>query len=114
MSGQKRHFPYYSTVPEIQLGQRTFAGVNPGREYAAPRTFVPMSGAPTAAVSEVLVGMLAQLLARSHVCTNIAIAAWRQGTGTNFTSWTEAEIKVCMPREESISWLLALQMAVLP
>lgn len=41
MSGQKRHFPYYSAVPEIEIRQRTFPGVHPGREYAAPRTFVP-------------------------------------------------------------------------
>ena len=41
MSGQKRHFPYYSAVPEMQLKQRAVSGVNPGKERADVRTFVP-------------------------------------------------------------------------
>ena len=41
MSGQKRHFPYYSAVPDIQLKQSAISGVNPGKERADVRTFVP-------------------------------------------------------------------------
>ena len=41
MSGHKRHFPYYSAVPEIELKSRGVGGVNPGREPADVRTFVP-------------------------------------------------------------------------
>lgn len=40
---QKRHFPYYSAVPEIEIKKRGISGVNPGREYMDPRTFVPES-----------------------------------------------------------------------
>lgn len=40
---QKRHFPYYSAVPEIEIKRRGISGVNPGREYVDPRTFVPGS-----------------------------------------------------------------------
>ena len=64
MSGQKRHFPYYSTVPEIELQKRSFGGVNPGREHAQPRTFIPGNLQPTTAVAgrgEV------QLLGKSNV-----------------------------------------------
>lgn len=30
-------------MPEIALKKRSISGVNPGREYAEPRTFVPGS-----------------------------------------------------------------------
>ena len=56
MSAQKRNFPYYSTVPEIEIKKRSISGVNPGREYAVPRTFVPASQykpETTAATSQV-------------------------------------------------------------
>ena len=38
MSG-KRHFPYYSAVPEIELKRPALAAVAPGRERAQPRVF---------------------------------------------------------------------------
>ena len=38
MSG-KRHFPYYSAVPEIELKRPALAGAAPGRERAEPRVF---------------------------------------------------------------------------
>ena len=41
MSGQKRQFPYYSAMPEIQLKQRAVSGINPGKERANVRTFAP-------------------------------------------------------------------------
>lgn len=47
---QKRHFPYYSAVPEIEIKKRRVSGVNPGREYVDPRTFVPGSQYSTAPV----------------------------------------------------------------
>ena len=50
MSAQKRHFPYYSAVSEIALKKRNISGVNPGREYAEPRTFVP--GSPYVATAQ--------------------------------------------------------------
>ena len=47
---QKRHFPYYSAVPEIEIKKRGISGVNPGREYVDPRTFVPGSQYSTAPI----------------------------------------------------------------
>ena len=47
---QKRHFPYYSAVPEIEIKKRRVSGVNPGREYVDPRTFVAGSQYSTAPV----------------------------------------------------------------
>lgn len=47
MTGQKRSFPYYSSVSEIDLKRRAVEGVNPGEEaadaniYEAPTTSGP-------------------------------------------------------------------------
>ena len=38
MSG-KRHFPYHSAVPEIELKRPALAAAAPGRERAQPRVF---------------------------------------------------------------------------
>lgn len=48
---QKRHFPYYSAVPEIEIKRRGISGVNPGREYVDPRTFVPGSQCSAAPIN---------------------------------------------------------------
>lgn len=42
MSGHKRHFPYYSAVPEIELKKRDVTGgIHPGKESAEVRAFIP-------------------------------------------------------------------------
>ena len=45
MSTEKRQFPYYSSVPEVELKRQALGSVNPGLERSEPRTFE----APTSA-----------------------------------------------------------------
>ena len=35
-SGQKRQFPYYSTVPSLEVKRRGVEGINPGQAVAEP------------------------------------------------------------------------------
>ncbi|KAK9845852.1 hypothetical protein WJX81_004205 [Elliptochloris bilobata] len=65
MSG-KRHFPYYSAVPEIELKRPALASVAPGRERAQPRVFQEGPGF-------------------GFVREEVRV--------TDFTEWTEQEIK---------------------
>ena len=39
MSAQKRQFPYYSDVPDVELKKQALEHVNPGFERNEPRTF---------------------------------------------------------------------------
>ena len=39
MSDQKRQFPYYSDVPDVELKKQALEHVNPGFERNEPRTF---------------------------------------------------------------------------
>ena len=39
MAGEKRAFPYYSSVPDINLKRRGVDGINPGREVETAETF---------------------------------------------------------------------------
>lgn len=39
MSTQKRQFPYYSGVPEVELKKQALDNINPGFERNEPRTF---------------------------------------------------------------------------
>jgi hypothetical protein len=39
MSGQKRAFPYYSTVPEIDIKRRVIEGQNPGLASRSAEVF---------------------------------------------------------------------------
>lgn len=39
MSTQKRNFPYYSNVPEVELKRQALGSLNPGLEPNEPRTF---------------------------------------------------------------------------
>ncbi len=39
MSTQKRQFPYYTSVPEVELKRQALGNVNPGLEANEPRTF---------------------------------------------------------------------------
>jgi hypothetical protein len=39
MSGQKRSFPYYSAVPEIDIKKRGIEGLNPGLEAHSAEVF---------------------------------------------------------------------------
>ena len=98
MSGQKRHFPYYSAVPEIELKKRGVMGIHPGRECMEPRTFIPGQTLATATYGEVT-----EVPTLSTKCT--LEVRWRtvaqghmfvQGHMTNFAAWTEPEIKVTL------------------
>lgn len=76
MSNQKRHFPYYSSVPEMQLGQRKFVGVNPGKEYSAPRTFVPATVPSTVEkVDSCAIKSLFKLCIHLTIVTPLAVRA---------------------------------------
>ena len=51
MAGEKRAFPYYSSVPDINLKRRGIDGVNPGREVQTAEPFELPDLEPTEAVS---------------------------------------------------------------
>lgn len=52
MSGAKRSFPYYSSVPEISLKKRGVEGINPGRENKSAELFELPDIEPSEAVSQ--------------------------------------------------------------
>lgn len=66
MSG-KRHFPYYSAVPEIELKRLALAGAAPGRERAEPRVF--QEGPGFGAVPEEVCSSQVHMLSDVCVCT---------------------------------------------
>ena len=39
MSDQKRQFPYYTDVPDVELKKQALENVNPGFERNEPQTF---------------------------------------------------------------------------
>ena len=115
----KRQFPYYSAVDEFHLEKRrSVAGINhPGVQRDAPRVFEarPLSqvrlasaGHPFTAYSA---GRRAEgCAARAYMEGCVQAVSWRRGTeaacgvqgpesggaplGTDFTTWTEDQIKV--------------------
>ena len=51
MAGEKRAFPYYSSVPDINLKRRGVGDVNPGREKETAELFELPDLEPSEAVS---------------------------------------------------------------
>ncbi len=51
MAGEKRAFPYYSSVPDINLKRRGIDGVDPGRESESAGLFELPDLEPSEAVS---------------------------------------------------------------
>ena len=51
MAGEKRAFPYYSSVPDIDFKRRAIEGVHPGREIEAAEPFELPDLEPSEAVS---------------------------------------------------------------
>ncbi len=44
MNGQKRHFPYHSVVPEVELKRHNVSDVTPGFERIQPAVFEAPAG----------------------------------------------------------------------
>ena len=91
MQGQKRQFPYHTSVPEVELKRQS---VQAAYERAQPTTFE----APTIAAD--LVDVRFQRLPgrpTAFICERAYIQqvhAYAQAGPTDFTTWTEPQIKV--------------------
>lgn len=101
MSG-KRHFPYHSTVPEIELKRPALAAAAPGRKRAQPRVF--QEGPGFGAVREEVCRSACRSAFISVLPINFTffrlVPGGKEGVCclqvhvTDFTEWTEQEIKV--------------------
>lgn len=78
MSG-KRHFPYYSAVPEIELKRPALAGAAPGRERAEPRVF--QEGPGFGAVPEEVCSSALHVLSDVCVCAVSRVSNHRSRPG---------------------------------
>jgi hypothetical protein len=93
MSGNKRHFPYYSSIEEVELKRQNISESLPGYERSQPKTFQ----APVFTDEQQVLSIPQSRQVKKPYLPfhDLTMIVFRMQIGqTDFSTWTEGQIKV--------------------